>query len=399
MARVVCGVAVGCGLAGSARAAEVEAAQRVTLFREPSSSNDGITVIHPQTDASVTLGSTVGFGAGYAVDIVSGATPRVFGGVDAVSTATKFSDNRHQLHGTLTYIRPVAEIAVTGTYAWESDYRSTAVTVATRSDILDHAFTLGLSYTHNFDSVCDQNNITAAGSPLDRVALGSSEHCFKGMADVVSHRLHIDSLEPSITWAVTPRLLVQGGGTIQVLDGFQANPYRRVALGTAGRTPQESLPELRQRFAVFGRGAYAFPRTRTSLHLMGRVYRDTWAVEALSGEVAVNQYLAKFLILSVRGRLHVQRSAAFYVDGADYRRAPNSQYWTGDRELSPMGNYLLGGKLAYLRIPESQGQSFFNEIEAAAKWEGLFYRLDSPNAPNADRKLALIWQLALSLRF
>jgi len=64
-----------------------------------------------------------------------------------------------------------------------------------------------------------------------------------------------------------------------------------------------------------------------------------------------------------------------------------------------MGNYLLGGKLAYLRIPESQGQSFFNEIEAAAKWEGLFYRLDSPNAPNADRKLALIWQLALSLRF
>jgi hypothetical protein len=399
LAIVACGAALTCGLAGGARAAEVEAAQRVTLFREPSSSNDGITVIHPQTDASVTLGSAVGFGAGYAVDIVSGATPRVFGGVDAVSTATKFSDNRHQLRSTLTYIRPVAEIAVTGTYAWEKDYRSAAVTVATRSDVLDHAFTLGLSYTHNFDSVCDQNNTAAAGSPLDRVALGSSEHCFKGMADVVSHRLHIDSLEPSITWAVTPRLQVQGGGTIQILDGFQANPYRRVALGTAGRTPQESLPQLRQRFAVFGRAAYAFPRTRTSLHLMGRLYRDTWAVEAISGEVAVNQYLAKFLILSVRGRLHAQRSAAFYIDGADFRTAPNGQYWTGDRELSPMGNYLIGGKLAYLRIPESQGRSFFNEIEAAAKWEGLFYRLESPNAPNADRKLALIWQLALSLRF
>jgi hypothetical protein len=392
-------MAVWGGAAGQAQAAEVEAAQRVTIFREPSASNDGILVIHPQTDASVTVGSTVGFAAGYAVDIVSGATPRVFS-VDAVSSATKFSDNRHQVHGTLSYLRPTADVAVTGTYAWESDYRSTAVTVATRSDVLDHAFTLGLSYTHNFDTVCDQNNQTTAGSPIDRVALADSSHCFQGMADVVSRRLHIDSLEPSLTWAATPRLLVQGGGTVQVLDGFPANPYRGVALGRAGRTPQESLPQYRQRFAAFTRAAYAFPRTRTSLHAMARVYRDTWAVEAVTGEMTVNQYLAKFLILSARARLHAQRGAAFYMDSRDYSLfGPNGQYWTGDRELSPMGNYLVGGKLAYLRIPESQGSSFINEIEASAKWEGLFYQLGSANAPNADRKLALIWQLSLSLRF
>lgn len=384
--------------AAPARAAEVEAAQRVTFFREPSASNAGITVIHPQTDASVVLGSTVGLAAGYAVDVVSGATPRVFG-VDAVSTATKFSDNRHQVRGTLSYLRSVADVAVTGTYAWESDYKSTAVTVATRSDVRDHTFTLGLSYTHNFDSVCDQNNQLTAGSPLDRIALASSENCFKGTADVTSRRLHIDSLEPSVTWAVTPRLLVQGGGTIQVLDGFQANPYRRVALGSAGRTPQESLPLTRQRFALFARAAYVFPRTRTSLHVTARAYRDTWGVEAATGELNINQYLAKFLILSARARMHAQRGAQFYMTPQDYRGGPNGRYWTGDRELSPMGNYLLGGKIAYLRIPESRGSSFINEIEAAAKWEGLFYQLDSAYAPNADRKLALIWQLSLSLRF
>lgn len=400
--RVLAGLFVGatavCGAVTTALGAEVEAAQRVTLFREPSSSNAGITVIHPQTDASVVLGSTVGLAVGYAVDIVSGATPRVFG-VDAVSTATKFSDNRHQVRSTLSYLRSVADVAVTGTYAWESDYKSTAITVATRSDVRDHTFTLGLSYTHNFDSVCDQNNQLAAGSPLDRVALASAENCFKGTADVTTRRLHIDSLEPSVTWAVTPRLLVQGGGTLQVLDGFQANPYRRVALGSAGRTPQESLPEMRQRFALFARAAYVFPRTRTSVHLTGRAYRDTWGVEAATGELNINQYLAKFLILSARGRLHAQRGAQFYMTPQEYRGGPNGRYWTGDRELSPMGNYLVGGKLAYLRIPESRGSSFINEIEAAAKWEGLFYQLDSANAPNADRKLALIWQLSLSLRF
>ena len=169
------------------RAAEVEAAQRVTVFREASASRTGLcaqagacdlTVTHPQTDVGATFGSGVGLAAGYAVDIVSGATPKVFS-VDAVSTATKFSDIRHQVHGGLSYSRPTAELGASVSYGWESDYRSTAVTVTTRSDVLDHQVTLGLAYTHNFDRVCDQNNDQAAGRPLERLALPSSQNCFK----------------------------------------------------------------------------------------------------------------------------------------------------------------------------------------------------------------------------
>jgi hypothetical protein len=394
----------------AARAAEVQAAQRLTIFQEPSSSNGGLTVVHPQTDVSATLGSAVGLAAGYSLDIVSGATPRVFrcsgaDCVDAITTATKFSDSRHQVRGALTYVRPTAEVTAGYSYGWESDYKSSALTVTTRSDVLDHVFTLGFAYTHNFDDVCDQNNQDTAGRPLDRLPLATSQNCFKGAAganpqETATRRLNIDSVEPSVTWAVTPRLLLQGGGAAQILDGFQANPYRSVQLGSAGRTPQESLPTFRQRFALFGRAAYAFPRTRTSLQAMGRAYRDTWAVEALSGEILINQYLAKFLVLSLRGRMHAQRGASFYRDARGYRLfGPNSQYWTGDRELSPMRNFLVGGKVAYLRIPETQGSSFFDEIELAAKGEALFYQLDSLLAPNADRKLALIWQLAVSLRF
>ena len=87
----------------ASRAAEVEASQRGTLFLEPSNikGNKGITVFHPQTDVSGTFSSGLGIAAGYAVDIVSGATPRVFGArtdtggrpVDAISGATKFSDH------------------------------------------------------------------------------------------------------------------------------------------------------------------------------------------------------------------------------------------------------------------------------------------------------------------
>ena len=58
---------------------------------------------------------------------------------------------------------------------------------------------------------------------------------------------------------MTPRLVLQGGGTIQILDGFQSNPYRRVLVGSQRRTPQEHEPTYRQRYAVFARGAYALP--------------------------------------------------------------------------------------------------------------------------------------------
>ena len=392
------------------RGAEVEAAQRFTLFLEPSNitGNKGITVSHPQTDVSATFSTGLGIAAGYAVDIVSGATPRVFGArtdaggrpVDAVSGATKFSDIRQQAHGGFSYTRPTAEVAASYSYGWENDYRSHAVSVTTRSDVLDHVFTLGLSYTHNFDSVCDAPNVDTAGLPLQRKALVTSDDCFKGTAAATTRKLSIDALEPSLTWAVTPRLLLQGGGTLQILDGFQANPYRQVELGSAGRRPQESLPLLRQRYALFGRAAYALPALRASIQATARAYRDTWAVEAATAEVSLHQYITRFLLWSARGRIHAQRGAVFYKSADRYKvSGPNGQYWTGDRELSPMQNLLVGGKLAYLRIPESGVRAFFSEIEGAVKVEGLFYHLDSDFAPNSDRKLATIWQLSASARF
>jgi hypothetical protein len=397
-------------LARAAGAAEVNAAQRATLFLEPSNvkGNAGITVFHPQTDVSATFGSGVGIAAGYAVDIVSGATPRVFAvrsdssgrPMDAISGATKFSDTRQQVHGGLSYSRPTADVAASYSYGWENDYRSHAVTVTTRSDVFDHVFTIGLSYTHNFDRVCDTNHDDVGGDPLNRGALVTSEHCFQNAPEITTRKLNIDALEPSLTWAATPRLLLQAGGTAQILDGFQSNPYRRVELGSAGRRPQETLPTLRQRYALFLRTAYALPSLRASVQAMARLYRDTWAVEAATAELSLHQYLTRFLLWSVRGRAHTQRGANFYRDARDYRLfGPIGKYWTGDRELSPMQNYLVGGKLAYLRIPESGTKSFVSELEIALKWEGLFYRLDSTFAPNSDRTFATIWQASVSARF
>ncbi len=55
-----------------------------------------------------------------------------------------------------------------------------------------------------------------------------------------------------------------------------------------------------------------------------------------------------------------------------------------------MSNYLTGGKLAYVRHPGQERKSWFSEFEFSGKFEGLLYHLDSPDAPNFDRKVAYI---------
>jgi len=228
----------------------------------------------------------------------------------------------------------------------------------------------------------------------------SSAQCFTSAPSVVSHRLHIDFFEPSLSWTMTPRLVVQGGTTIQILDGFQSNPYRDVALGMQGHTPQEHHPQFRQRYAVFGRIAYAFPELRASAHAMLRLYDDSWAVKAVTGDILANKYIGQSMLLALRAHYHTQTGASFYRSATELRvLGPTGQYWTGDRELSPMSNYLLGGRMAFLRRPQQERSTWFVEMEADVKYELLLYQLATPDAPNADRKFAHIVQGAFALRF
>jgi Protein of unknown function (DUF3570) len=397
------GAALLLALTSARAAANTEATSRVTLFREPSTSNKGVTVVHPQVDASAALSSALNFAAGYEVDIVSGATPRTFGpssGVDAVTTATKFSDVRQQVKAGFDFNRPTSGMSASYSYGWESDYKSHSVSAASRSDLVDHNFTLGVAYTHNFDRVCDANN-AAAAEFLDLQPLATSEHCFQsGAPDVVTHHLNIDTFEPSLTWTATPRLVLQGGSTIQILDGFQSNPYRSVLIGNQHRTPQEHMPNFRQRYAAFGRAAYALPDLRASLTGGVRIYRDSWGIMANTAEGNYNQYFAQNFLFTLRARFHQQTGATFYRTGREYETlGPAGHYWTGDREVSPMSNLLGSVKLAYVRRPGQERNAWYSEIEFSGKFETLFYHLDSSDAPNFDRKVAYIGQTSFALRF
>jgi hypothetical protein len=396
-ARLILAATVVAVLTAPARADDpTEASARLTFFREPATDNKGITVIHPQVDAASPLGGGLGIAAGWEADAVSGATPALF--VDTVTKATAFHDFRQQVHGGFTYNRPDAGIGASYAYGWENDYRSHSLSAIARDDLYDHNFTLVLSYSHNWDSVCDNNNSTAV-TAADLRPLTSSAHCFKSSPDVVTQPLAIDAVETSLSWTMTPRLVVQGGGTIQILDGFQSNPYRSVAIGQVSE-PQEHEPTYRQRYALFARAAYAFPQWRASGIGMARLYEDSWAMQAVTGDLVVNKYLSSVMLLTLRGHYHLQSGASFYRNSQQYGTlGPAGQYWTGDRELSPMSNYLVGGRMAFLRRPQQERSSWFAEMEADVKYELLVYHLDSVYAPNADRPYAHILQGSFSVRF
>ncbi len=407
-ARLILAATVVAVSAAPARADDpTEASARLTFFREPSTNNKGITVIHPQVDAASPLGGGLGIAAGWEADAVSGATPAVFGvdaitkaGVDAITKATPFHDFRQQVHGGFTYNRPDAGLAASYAYGWENDYRSHSLSVTARDDLYDHNFTLVVAYSHNWDSVCDANN-SMAETALHLQPLTSSAHCFTSTdPNIVTQPLSIDAVEPSLSWTMTPRLVVQGGGTIQILDGFQSNPYRSVGIGGEHQEPQEHEPIYRQRYAVFARAAYAFPQWRASGIGMARLYQDSWAVQAVTGDLVVNKYLSSVMLLTLRGHYHLQSGASFYRNAEEYRIAgPAGQYWTGDRELSPMSNYLVGGRMAFLRRPQQERSSWFAEMEADVKYELLVYHAESVWAPNVDRPYAHILQGSFSVRF
>ena len=166
------------------------------------------------------------------------------------------------------------------------------------------------------------------------------------------------------------------------------------------RTPQEHEPVYRQRYAVYARGLYALPAVRASGVMMVRLYQDSWAIQAVTGDVLLNKYFGPTVLLTLRGRYHLQSGASFYRDGRGYLIfGPGGQYWTGDRELSPMSNYLTGGKVSFIRHPGQEHTAWYVEMEVSAKYEILLYHLASPDAPNWDRTHAHIVQGAFSIRF
>jgi hypothetical protein len=398
-------------VSGAARA-EDHADLSFAYFVEPAAKQQ-LHVFHPALDVHVDLGHpAVSLNLGYSADIVTGATPRTYGkpisSLDAISRATQFSDNRHAFHAGMELRVGRAQVAAGYTYAFENDYRSHAIDAAAQVDLWGKNTTFKLGYSHNFDSVCNVDNRGAM--PLERQALFTSKGCFdEKTMGLVTEPVAIDSYAISWTQVITPIVVTDLSVGLQVIDGFQSNPYRRVRLFNGTVEAQESEPFLRQRLAVQGRVRIAIKRAKAAIGVVGRFYDDTWGVLSGNAELSWEQYLVPNLLLRLRGRFYQQSRAVFYRDAGEALSydsvGPVGQYFTGDRELSPFRDYLAGVKLSYLKAADERGKlgRVFESLDVNVKADFIHYEPLTPLPPNFERVNvffgAILVQLGIVLRW
>jgi hypothetical protein len=384
--------------------AEDQVAASLSYFVEPQRPAP-LHVIHPAVDLNVDAHPALSFKIGYNADVVTGATPRVYGSTpDAISSATHFSDTRHVFHaGAELRVGPTT-LDAGYTYAFENDYRSHSIDAAAKVDLWGKNTTFKLGYSHNFDSVCDADNRGAM--PLERRALSTSQGCFDSKTvGVIEEALAIDSYFLAWTQVLTPILVTDLSGSLEALDGFQSNPYRRVQLFNATVDAQESEPTLRQRVAVRAAMRLALKKMHAAIGASGRFYWDTWNIKSGTAEVTWDQYITPQFLFRLRGRFYQQTRALFYRDAGEALSydavGPVGQYFTGDRELSPFRDWLAGLKLTYTKAADEKGKigRVFEALDVNLKYDVIFYQPLTPEPPNKDRTYAFVLMAGVALRW
>jgi hypothetical protein len=373
---------------------------RTTYFREGTPYGK-MTVINPSTQLTVKPWESFGVSGGWSADIVSGASIKTRNAArgqnpDAVSSAS-VKDTRHVVNGGFTFSRKLSSIAAGYNYSFENDYRSHSVDVAGKTELLSKTVELSLAYSHNWDSVCDRVQLDP--DPTRRLSLDSSTGCFKPSDKLTTRPIAIDAIQAGWTQLWAPTFATQATYSIQIQNGFLSNPYREVNIGVSSPA-QEYLPAVRVRQAVALRANWYIRFLKTAFRIGGRAYRDTWDVQAVNAEAELERYLfIDALRLRLRGRYYTQKRAAFYSD--DYLIEPRGVYFTGDRELSTMRNFLAGFRLAYgPSATNGRWLGILSKVEVSLGLDAIWFRY-ADFTINGDplSKTALVGTFGLSLTF
>jgi hypothetical protein len=372
-------VAIAAAVAASPSRARADDRAEVStsLFAEKRDGNKGgLTVIHPQADVAVELGRFVSLDAAYSADAVSGATSVIYQ-VDAVSSATKFSDTRHEGSVGIGFRGKRSRVDFGATLGTERDYLSHQVGGSASIDLPGRNTTIALAYSHSFDQVCDKDN--GMLSPQEAKALTGADPCDKKTGIFGKDRpgttlwrdLSIDTAQTTLTQNLSPTMNLQVALYGQVLEGFQSNPYRRVKIGQ--NSPQEHIPSTRDRWSLSARLNRFLPKLHSAVHFDARFYDDTWGVVGGDVELAYSQYLGKSLLLKFHARVYQQSAAKFFKDAFYYQTLSTAgEYFTGDRELSPVRNAMIGGKLTLITLGgDKPVWGLFDKLQVNIKADAL----------------------------
>jgi hypothetical protein len=367
-----------CLAAGVSRAQVAEVELRTQIFHEPSRASR-MTVYTPEIAVSAAPAEGARVWASYQADAVTGASeaikagPLLAGVPDIVSRAS-VQDYRHIASAGFSLERAHARLTATYTYGSENDYRSNAIAVAAGTDFWQRNTDVEIGYSRGFDEVCTlaQRNVPATL----RQGLDTSDECFTASRRVEALDISLDNFRAAWTQAWTPVLTTQlifSGG---LQHGFLGNPYREVVIGPTGQAAQEHHPDDRRRVALALGLKYYSRALETALGVFARGYRDSWEVQSATAELSIERYLVPWLALLVHGRAYAQSGASFWSDdytGGEPSFGPRGQYWSGDREISPLKTLLGGARLeaAWRASGDGRWAGAFRQVNASVSFDLL----------------------------
>jgi hypothetical protein len=342
---------IGLGLLATrpASAQVVEVDLRGAVFHEPSPTS-AMTVYTPGATLTVNPWEFLSVFATYEADIVTGASEAIKAGPitpDIISEATSLDDTRNVFGGGFTMRRKNTTLTAAYTNGKEEDYKSQAITVTATTEFLQRNTEISMSYGRGFDQVCNQA-YPASRDPTARIPLDSSAGCFKDETTRQAIDVDVDTFGMGWSQSWTPVFMTQLVFTGGLQHGFLGNPYRGVVIAASGQAAQENHPENRARFAVGLRAKYYVRDLEMAFGGGVRGYRDTWDILSQTFELEAERYIFPWMRLFVHARYYNQTKALFWSDdytGGEPEFGPRGQYWSGDREVSPLRSYLLGGRI------------------------------------------------------
>ncbi|HKO89914.1 MAG TPA: DUF3570 domain-containing protein [Polyangiaceae bacterium] len=366
------------GLSAPGRAQVAEVDLRTQIFHEPSAQSR-MTVYTPEVNVEASPSEAVRVFASYQADAVTGASEAVKAGPlssnipDIVSRAS-VRDFRQIATGGVALTREHTRVSASYTYGTENDYRSNSFSVSAGTDFLQRNTDVEIGYSKGFDDVCSlrQQNLPTTL----RLGLDSSDGCFTSSERTESLPISLDNFRVGWTQTWTPVFTTQLIFTGALQHGFLGNPYREVVISSAGERAQENHPDDRRR-AALGLGLKYYSRNlETAFGMTARGYRDSWELQSFTAELTAERYLQPWLRLFVHGRAYAQSGASFWSDdytGGEPETGPRGQFWSGDREMSPLQTLLAGMTLTgnWRAAGDARWVGVFRELSAGVSMDLL----------------------------
>lgn len=292
---------------------------------------DGSTFNGPSILVRKQYKQSVSAWANYYADYNSAAS------IDVVTQGSPFEEERIETSAGLDFLVNKTLLSANIKNSSENDYEADNWGVGLSQDFFGDLSTLTLSYSKGDDEVYRNiRNGPSKNNIIGRSLQGTAQHQRFGIG---------------WTQILTKSWILAAKAEASVDEGFLRNAYRQVRFNSASpgeevvqsREP-ENYPTTRSSQAFALTSMYYLP-WRGALKLEGRVFNDSWEIQASNYEIKYVHPFGEDFVVDFRYRFYDQTQAFFY--GEFFNFPEEFDFRASDKELSTFSNTTIGFGVTY----------------------------------------------------